>query len=199
MTSSTGATRLVSGTIVSGLVAMLLAAPAVSAQVPAAGTRELSAIQRFDLSATVEAIDKGARTLTVKGDGGTTLTMDVPREARNFDQIEVGDRVRATYMDALALTVRKPGAPITGSETKVVRVAPVGDKPSATEIRTRDLTATITAIDPGRRLVTLRGPRGNSRTIHVDPDVELAGVNVGDDVEVRYTEATVITVERAPR
>ena len=82
---------------------------------------------------------------------------------------------------------------------KSITVAPAGAKPGATAIRTREVTATITALDTERRLVTLRGPQGNSRTIHLDPHVQLDAVKVGDEVHVRQTEATVLGVEKASR
>jgi len=199
MTARSLSIGLVSAAVVAGATAVLLGALSVHAQAPGVAMGELAATQRFDMTATVEAVDNSERTVTVKGEDGTRSTLDVPREVRNFDQIEVGDRVRATYIDAVVMAIRKPGAPISASEAKVVRMAPAGDKPGSTEIRTRDLTVTVTAIDAGRRLVTLRGPQGNSRTIHLDAGVDLRGVKVGDDVEVRHTEATVLAVEKAQR
>jgi hypothetical protein len=178
---------------------VLLGPVGADAQATPGSTRELAATQRFQMGATVEAIDKAGRTLTVKGDGGRRITLDVPPEVRNFDQIEVGDRVRADYVDEVVIAVRKPGAPMTASDVKVVSVAPAGATPGAASIRTREVTATITAIDTERRLVTLRGPQGNSRTIHLDPDVRLDGLQVGEEVTARQTEATVLGVEKAAR
>jgi Cu/Ag efflux protein CusF len=46
--------------------------------------------------------------------------------------------------------------------------------------------------------VTLTGPEGNSVTIKVKDPKKLNGVKVGDDVEITYTQALAISVEKAP-
>jgi hypothetical protein len=164
---------------------------------PAVGA--IAATSRHEFAATVQAVDKTARTITMKADGaGEPVTLEVPPEVRNFDQIAVGDRVRANYLDAVVVAVRQPNTPAGASETNTITVAPVGAKPGAAAIRTREVTATITSIDTDQRLVTLRGAGGQSRTIHVDPHVDLSTVKVGDNVTARHTEATVLAVEKAP-
>ena len=186
--------------VLAGVVAAtLLGGFEVRAQSASPTPRALSATLQFEMAATVEAVDKTARTVRVRREGEAPVTLAVPPEVRNFDQIEVGDRVRANYVDEVAFSVRKPGAPGVTGEANVVQVAPLGEKPGATFIRTRKLTATITALDAERRLITLRGPQGNSRTIHLDPSAELEAVTVGDEVEVRHIEATVLAVEKAAR
>ena len=45
--------------------------------------------------------------------------------------------------------------------------------------------------------VTFKGPAGNTRTIKVRYPDKLQGVSVGDTVEITYTEALAITVEKA--
>jgi len=50
-----------------------------------------------------------------------------------------------------------------------------------------EVTATVTAIDPAKRLVTLRGPEGNEATFEVSPEVRnLSQVEVGDLLTVSY-------------
>ena len=52
------------------------------------------------------------------------------------------------------------------------------------------ISATVTAIDLPKRLVTLKGPEGKTATIEVRPDVRnLAQVKVGDQLVVRYYES----------
>jgi hypothetical protein len=41
------------------------------------------------------------------------VTLKVPQQAQNFDQIQVGDKVAAEYLDPVAILVRK--APSTGN------------------------------------------------------------------------------------
>lgn len=44
-----------------------------------------------------------------------------------------------------------------------------------------------------------RGPAGNTRTIKVMRPEKLQGVNVGDTVDITYTKALAIKVEKAPK
>jgi Cu/Ag efflux protein CusF len=55
--------------------------------------------------------------------------------------------------------------------------------------------ATITAIDPERRRVTLQFQDGTAKSFEVRKDARLAGVNTGDAVVVRTTAAVVISLE----
>jgi hypothetical protein len=177
-----------------------LGAGIVHAQCAAVPSNSVTSTRLFTTLAVVEAIDQNARTLTLKGEGGRVITTHVPPEVRNFDQIAVGDRVRAEVRDAFVLAIRRPGAggPSAGTAT-VLSVAPPGDKPAAATVRTTEVAATVIAIDVEQRLVTLRGPRGNEWTIHVDANVEgFRDLKPGDAVIVRHTEAVTIAVEKAP-
>jgi Cu/Ag efflux protein CusF len=67
----------------------------------------------------------------------------------------------------------------------------------ATLARTVKVTATVEAIDVAKRQVTLKGPRGNSVPLTVDPEVRnLDQVKVGDQVVVRYIEALSLTLKK---
>jgi hypothetical protein len=147
------------------------------------------------LNATVEAMDKDKRTVTLKGPRGREVTLKVGPEAKNFDQVKVGDKVKFRYLDSVALFVRKAGEPPDAAETQAVSVAPRGQKPKAMAVETSEISAKVEKIDYKNRLVTLKGPEGNTRTLKVDPRVKrLAEVKVGDDIVVRRTEAVAIEV-----
>jgi hypothetical protein len=150
------------------------------------------------MTATVDAVDKEKRTVTLKGPQGRTVTVKVAPEAKNFDQIKVGDKVRAEYVDALAIFVRKSSAPPAAGETQAVGVAPRGKKPAAVVVDTTELTAKVKAIDYDKRTVTLEGPEGKTKTIKVDPRVKrLREVKVGDELVIRHTEAVAIALNQA--
>jgi len=147
------------------------------------------------ITATVEAIDQAKRTVTLKGWQGRTVTLTVPPEAKNFDQIKVGDKVKTKYVDAVAIFVRKSNEQPNAAETQAVAVAPRGQKPLGTAIDTVEVSANVEKIDYQRRLITLKGPEGNVRTIKVDPRVKrLNEIKVGDDIVLRRTEAVALEV-----
>lgn len=56
--------------------------------------------------ATIEAIDKKAKTATLKGADGKSVTV-TPRDPKRLDQVKVGDRIVLTYTEAIAISVEK--------------------------------------------------------------------------------------------
>jgi hypothetical protein len=63
--------------------------------------------------------------------------------------------------------------------------------------KTVDITATITAIDPATRSVTLKGPKGNEKTIVAGPEVKnFAQLKVGDQVDITYVESLVLELKK---
>jgi len=58
-------------------------------------------------------------------------------------------------------------------------------------------TATVEAIDAAKRLVTLKGPDGNTFVVHAGPEVKnFAQIKVGDLVVVTYVEALTLELKK---
>jgi ribosomal 50S subunit-recycling heat shock protein len=75
------------------------------------------------------------------------------------------------------------------------KAAPEGKKPSVKKERTTTVTATVEAIDMDKRVVTVKGPEGNSVDIVAGEQVKnLAQVKVGDTVDVTYYESIAVKV-----
>ena len=69
--------------------------------------------------------------------------------------------------------------------------------PSASISEVVTVKATVTALDLPTRMITLKGPKGNSITFHVSDDVKrLPEVKVGDIVVVKYYESYAIKVTK---
>jgi hypothetical protein len=58
------------------------------------------------VNATIAAIDKKAKTATLKGEDGKSVTV-TPRNPKNLDKVKVGDRLVITYTEAVAVKVEK--------------------------------------------------------------------------------------------
>ena len=152
--------------------------------------------ETVEIKAKVDAVDQEKRLVTLTGPKGNTVTVKVGPEVRNLAQVKPGDTLTVRYLESVALFVRKSGEPPAATETAVVEVAPKGQKPAGMMVETREVTATVEAIDQAKRLVTLKGPEGKSRTIKVDPRVKrLPDVKKGDQVVVRHTEGLAIYVK----
>jgi hypothetical protein len=148
-------------------------------------------------TATVDAIDAAKRKVTLKWPDGKTKTIKVGKEVVNFDQIAVGDRVNTTFVEELAVFVKKADAPASAEETETVALAPKGAKPGVIVADTQVITAKIEAINRKNRTVTLRGPEGQTKPLKVGNNVKnFKAVKKGDEVVVRFTEALAIMVEK---
>lgn len=61
---------------------------------------------KTSVNATITAIDKKAKTATLKGEDGKSVTV-TPRDPKNLEKVKVGDRLVITYTDAVAVKVEK--------------------------------------------------------------------------------------------
>jgi Cu/Ag efflux protein CusF len=145
---------------------------------------------------TIAAIDKQRGTVTLKGPQGRTVTIEV-RDKQKLDAIKVGDPVVAVYTEALVIQVKKAGATAPGVTTQEVRVgSKPGETPAGAVGREISITGTITAIDKKTHTVTIKGPEGGTETIAAKDPKNLEAVKVGDMVEVTYTQALAISLDK---
>ena len=100
-------------------------------------------------------------------------------------------------MNLVALQLLKPGAAKPGIETASdADRAEAGEKPGAAAAESTRVVATVVAVDRKNSTVTLRGPRGNEKTLPVRNPKQLELIKKNDLVEVTYTEAIGIDVQR---
>jgi ribosomal 50S subunit-recycling heat shock protein len=149
------------------------------------------------LTGTVKAVDLENKSVTVEGSGGKTVTVNA-QNARNLDQVKVGDKVNLRYTEELALFVRKSDAQPSAAQTDMVALAPKGQKPAGLVARTVELTGTVESIDPKKRTVAVKGPAGNVRTFHVDKAAKnFNQIKTDDQIVLRFTEAVALSVVKS--
>ncbi|HSB37162.1 MAG TPA: hypothetical protein VLH41_09800 [Thermoanaerobaculia bacterium] len=182
------------------LAAALALSPAVLAEdpkAPPAGATSGGMSDAVMVKATVEAIDLKARTITIKGPKGNVRTFPVDAKIKNLDKIKVGDEIRAAYYEALAWDLRKAGQPTAESGIKESGVAAKGGGEGAIGgVREVTLVATVVGIDPKAPSVTLKEPEGKITEVKVKDPKKLEGVVVGDKVEIRFTQALAISLDK---
>jgi hypothetical protein len=151
--------------------------------------------------ATVTAIDQATRSVTLKTDDGKEFTTKVGDQVRNLAQVKIGDIVKVTYTEALAITLATGGEPAVTGDAAAAR-AKEGEKPGGIVGQTMTVSAKVEAIDLEKHTVTFKGPEGKTRLVTVkDPknyDL-LKKVKVGDVVNITYAEALAISVEPAAK
>ena len=149
-------------------------------------------------TATVTKIDQKTRNVTIKTDDGQTYSFVASSAVKNLAQVKKGDKITVQYAESVAYQVRKHGTAALTTTDVGVAAAP-GEKPAGVVAQQTMLTVTITAIDPSVPSVTLKGPKGNTRTIKVKDPQKLQGVKVGDVVDITYTEAVAVKVDEVTK
>ena len=175
-----------------------LALPIAGVADQAATGKGVSASDTVEKRATVTAIDRATRTVTLKGETDE-FVLEVGPELTGFDSLKVGDVVVATYTESIAARIAKQGEAAPGVTGSVIAEPPSGGKARAG----REVTASlkVEAVDLKANTVTLSGADGDKRTVEVkDPKVQerLKTVKPGDVVVVTYTEALALRLEKAP-
>jgi hypothetical protein len=160
------------------------------------GTEGAIEVGAITATSKVTAVDAAKRTVTLNNEAGENNTYKLGKNVRNFDQIRVGDQVKATLLESVAVTVSKSSAAPDAGAQGVVAVAPKGAMPGVVMAKTRQITAKIVSVDAQARTVTVEGPMGGKPTIKVGPNVNLNELQPGDDVTLRVTDALAIRVEK---
>ena len=177
------------------VVGIIAAAGLVSAAHMAMAQSKTIASQMRTETGVIEAIEAQTRTITLKKPDGTFVSTVAGPEIKRFDELKIGDKVNAKYYENVVLRLKQPGEADVDTGAK----ATTGSEqalPGGTKAKQRTLTVTITAIDPNTPSVTVTGPNGYKYTSKVQDTAALGKVKVGDKVDMTWTEAVLVSVER---
>ncbi len=149
------------------------------------------------VTADVVAVEHANRVVSFRGPEGNVVAVKVGKEAHNFDQIQVGDKVRVEYYESVALSLGEPGQKPEASSSQMTARAPKGAMSAGVEVNTIDVSATVQDIDRKNRTVTLKRPDGRLVKTKVDKSVKAFDtLKVGDTVNAQYTQAVAVSVEK---
>jgi hypothetical protein len=185
--------------VMGALPAQAQQSPMKGGTVVASEPGKAAVVSVAEITATVVAIDKGSRTVTLKGPKGNSVDVVAGEQVKNFDQIRVSDQVNVRYEEALTLELKKTKAPLDAKgEVAGVRAAP-GSRPAGAVGREITVLADVVAVDKKNSIISLKGPRGNVVDLKVRNQDHFKVVKKGDQVEAVYTEALAISVTPAPK
>ncbi len=173
---------------------ILAAAVCVSLAALAAAQTKVIPGETKTATATIEAIERSTREVTVKDDKGQFTTIVVPIAVTRFDAMKVGDTITMRYYDNVVLRVKLPGEKSVDTDTAALAHR-AGEKPGGTLSTQRAITATITHIDPKVPSITFTGPNKWTYSSRVQDTEALKKVKVGDKVDITWTEAVMISVD----
>lgn len=146
-------------------------------------------------TSTIVGIEPATRTVWLKDPKGKVVEVVVGDEARNFEQLKIGDVVNAEYSQAITVTLKKGGGAASANENQTLERAPMGAKPGGAASREVTIMANVTAVNHQTGAMTLKGPQGNSLDVVVEDPEQLKLIRKGDQLEVVYHEALAISVE----
>jgi Cu/Ag efflux protein CusF len=178
-------------------VILFCAAAAVSSALPGPTAAQIPRVEAkpVTVTATIEAIDKDARVVTLKGPKGQSVDVKAPDAMEGFNTLRVGDQVSATYYEAIALQVRRPGDPAR-SQAPETTVRRQELKPGSETRRQQTVTATVDTVDGASSIVTVKRSDGRALTIPVADPTQLQNLKSGDTVDVTYYESLFVKVAR---
>ncbi len=173
-----------------GLAAVLVAGSMVQA------TQTVKKSESVSATATIQAIDKANRLVTLKDETGAEDTMQVGPAMKRFDELKVGDKVKVTYYESLVLQVRKPGDAAKAGGDRREGHQGHGRVPRGHARRCQQTTTVeVLAIDQKLPSITVKTADGRTVTRKVEERKNLEGVKVGDKIDITYTQAALMSVE----
>lgn len=144
-------------------------------------------------------IDQDTRVITLKNEAGEQYDFTAGPEVKNFAQLKRGDLVIMEYYAGFAIALGPKGSGLEAktSATKIETAKP-GEKPGIKVTSGTYASAKVVGIDQENRIVILKGPE-HVLALKVSDQVNIADLEVGQEVEALYTESYAISVQPAPK
>jgi hypothetical protein len=192
--------KVIASTAVAVAAAFTLPALAQTGTVTAASAPGKGAIaETVKAEATITAIDKATRNVTLKGPQGSEFTIKAGPEVKNFEQMKVGDQVAVEYVRALVLELKKGGGLVVQRTDQAGAVgAKPGERPAGAVGMEVKVVADVIAVDPATQTVTLKGPK-QTVDLRIPDAGQFKRIAKGDQVEATFTEAIAIAVTPAAK
>ena len=176
-----------------GMSAILIVTVITSAGLVTAAPQSARETESVTVNATITAIDKTNRVVTLRGPQGNSVMVYADEGVKRFNDLKVGDQVAATYSESIALSVRPAGQSAPPQDTQTVTRRAGG--PGGTVTVQQNVSVTVEEIDRAAQSVTVKGPEGRIQTVHVSDPKNLQNFKVGDKVDISYTQALLLRVD----
>ncbi len=184
-------------TIITLLLTLTIAVPAFAQT--SAGDKPLAKEKwiQVTIQASVENINAEKREVTLKGPQGNLVTLTATEAVKRFDEIKVGDTVRAEYWTFLRAEFREPTA--EEKTTPLVVLTDAGRAPKEVDPAgvvgaVVKAVVKVVAINTQGKKVAIQGPRGNFMILPVADEAVLMNLKVGEVVIMTYAEAIALSL-----
>ena len=144
--------------------------------------------------ATVTAVDATKRKVTLTTPDGRSGTFKADQKI-DMSGFKVGEQIGIQATDAVAIRFRKDGTPAQNPAAVALTAAATdGQSGVVFEGEAIEIQATIVAIDPTKRRVTLQLPDGTAKSVKAPKDADLTQISVGEKVIVDFADSVVIAI-----
>jgi hypothetical protein len=153
--------------------------------------------EAVEATAVVRSVDLDSRLVSLQAEDGRLITLVAGPEVRNLAQVEPGDTVVVTFVEGIVARLADEDS--TEEVASAVVRAPEGGLPGAALGTAETTVVTLLSYDVPTNRVTFTGSDGLVRSLVIrSPDMQnfARSLEPGDQVEVTFTEALAITVER---
>jgi len=171
---------------------------AIAAATVAAGAQQpggAAVVQTTKGKAVVLYVNYDTRNVTVTINGALhnyTLSDSV----KGIMNIKQGDTVSIEIVEALAVYLKGEKQPPVGTAASEMTIAPQG-KPAMSRVKVTELSGVIAKLDYSTRVMSIAVPKGDTLTFIADTSLhDLHGFKTGDKVQMRYTSAMVVAIEK---
>jgi Cu/Ag efflux protein CusF len=178
------------------LVTLSVAGGAIAQSQPPADNKTVTKQNKVTATATIKAIDPATRSITLRAENGDEDTFTVGPEVQRFDQLKVGDTIKATYYESLVFQLRKPGE-ASATTGAVAGGGRLKDTPGGAIGTQQTTTVTVKAVDMAAPSITVETPDGRTLTRKIADKKNLEGVSPGDRIDITYSQALMIAAEPA--
>jgi hypothetical protein len=149
------------------------------------------------VTAVVEALNQETREVTLRGPEGNAISFIASEEARNLDQVKVGDIVVAEYVQSVSIEVFAGDGSTPGvGEMMVAGRSKKGEMPGMAMMDAVVITATVEEINIEANTFKLKGPTGEITEYTARDPENLKRAEVGDTVVITLTESIALSVEK---
>ena len=155
----------------------------------------VSKASTLTIDATIQAIDRSNRAITLRDEMGNEDTFTVGPEVQRFDELMVGQKVRITYYESVVLQLVKPGEKASGDSFEAALNRAKSALPAGTLATQDKRTVVVKSVNPSVPSITVATDDGRVVTRKVQDPANLANVKPGDRIEITFTRALVTSVQ----
>jgi Cu/Ag efflux protein CusF len=163
----------------------------VGAQEPRTSVREVAT-----LAGIVDRTERTSRALTLRVANGVKETVYVAPDVKVFDELKIGDQVTVRVVESVIVAVRPDLKPTVPVDTTAAAKKQSGADGQGDVLQQLKAVVTIESVDLRTQTVTYMGGN-NLRVVRAVADAGLLqGLKRGDVIEITYTRARAIEVQR---